>query len=278
VTSPLLALALPWPFEREYFQLALVAGVAVGASAPLIGAFLVQRRLSLMGDGLGHLAFAGVGLAVLIGASPLWLAFIVAALGALIVERIRVRSRESGDLALSLIFYTGLAAGSVLLGKADTTTNVQAYLFGALLTVSRGETLVVVVIGVLSVVLLAFLGRAMFAVLLDEEASSVAGLPVRILNDVLMIMTAVTVVAGMRTVGILLVSALMVLPVGAAKAITTSFRGLLRAASGIGAVAAATGLVLARVFDLYPGGTIVLVTAAFFVLATLLGPSLRKHR
>jgi zinc transport system permease protein len=278
VSISLLALALPWPFEREYLQLALIAGVAVGASAPLIGAFLVQRRLSLMGDGLGHLAFAGVGLAVLIGSSPLWLAFIVAALGALVVERIRVRSRESGDLALSLIFYTGLAAGSVLIGKAKSATNAQSYLFGALLTVSRTETLVVVLIGVLIVLLLGFLGRAMFAVLLDEEASMVAGLPVRVLNDVLMIMTAVTVVAGMRTVGILLVSALMVLHVGAAQAVTTSFRGLLVAASGIGALSALLGLVIARVFDLFPGGTIVLVTAALFVATTLVGPPLRRRR
>jgi zinc transport system permease protein len=279
VSSPAttLAVAMPWPFEREYLQLALIAGVAVGACSPLIGAFLVQRRLSLMGDGLGHLAFAGVGLAVLVGTAPLWLAFIFAAIGALVVERIRVRSRESGDLALSLIFYSGLAAGSVLLGKSKGGTNASQYLFGALLTVSRSETLAVLLVGALIVTTLTLTGRAMFAVLLDEEASTVAGLPVRILNDVLMILTAVTVVAGMRTVGILLVSALMVLPVGAAKALTTSFRGLLLVASLLGASSAVLGLVFSRLFDLLPGGTIVLVTAVLFIVATLIGPMIRRR-
>jgi zinc transport system permease protein len=269
--------ASTWPFAREYMQLALVAGMAVGACAPLIGAFLVQRRLSLMGDGLGHLAFAGVGLAVLVGTAPLWLAFIFAAVGALIVERIRVRSKESGDLALSLIFYSGLAAGSVLLGKAKAATNATSYLFGALLTVSRGEALAVLIVCALIICVLAIAGRSMFAVLLDEEASMVAGLPVRILNDVLMIMTAVTVVAGMRTVGILLVSALMVLPVGAAKAITNSFRQLLIVAATLGASAAVIGLVLAQAFDLLPGGTIVLVAAGLFIVATGLGPIVRRY-
>jgi zinc transport system permease protein len=132
MNTPILVvtLNLPWPFEREYLQLALVAGLVVGICAPLIGAYLVQRNLSLMGDGLGHLAFAGVGLALLTHTSPLWVALSVTIVGALIVERIRARSKSSGDLALSLVFYSGLAMGSVLLGRAGAGTKASSYLFG----------------------------------------------------------------------------------------------------------------------------------------------------
>jgi zinc transport system permease protein len=271
------ALPLPWPFEREYLQLALVAALAVGASVPLIGAFLVQRRLSLLGDGLGHLAFAGVGIGVLAGRAPLWTALVVAVAGALVVERIRRRSRSSGDLALSLIFYGGIAVGNVLLSRAPRGANAQSWLFGALLTVTRTETAVLFATAVVIAGVVAVAGRALFAVVLDEEGARVAGLPVAFLNDTVMVLAAVAVVVGMRTVGILLVSALMVLPVGAASAVTTSFRGLLLGSALLGAVSAVTGLVAARVFDLAAGGAIVLVAAASFVVATGLG-SRRRPR
>ncbi len=269
--SQLGALGLPWPFEREYLQLALVAGLVVGICAPLIGAYLVQRNLSLMGDGLGHLAFAGVGLALLTGTSPLWITLAVTIVGALIVERIRARSKSSGDLALSLVFYSGLAMGSVLLGRAGAGAKASSYLFGSLLSIDRTETLVVVVSGAVIVLVMAVIGRSLFAVLVDEEAAAVGGLPVRVLNDVLMVLTAITVVVGMRTVGILLVSALMVLPVGAAKALTTSFRSLLIVGSTVGVGSVVAGLILARVFDTFAGGTIVLVASAAFLMASLVG-------
>lgn len=267
----LAALSMPWPFEREYLQLALVAGLVVGICAPLIGAYLVQRNLSLMGDGLGHLAFAGVGLALLTNTSPLWVALAATIVGALIVERIRARSKSSGDLALSLVFYSGLAMGSVLLGRAGAGAKASSYLFGSLLSIDRTETLVVVVSGVVIVLVMAVIGRSLFAVLVDEEAAAVGGLPVRALNDVLMVLTAITVVVGMRTVGILLVSALMVLPVGASKALTTSFRSLLLVGSAFGAGSVVVGLFLSRVLDTFAGGTIVLVASGAFLLASLVG-------
>jgi zinc transport system permease protein len=270
-TSLIAALKLPWPFEREYLQLALVAGLVVGICAPLIGAYLVQRNLSLMGDGLGHLAFAGVGLALLTDTSPLWVALAITIIGALIVERIRARSKSSGDLALSLVFYSGLAMGSVLLGRAGAGAKATSYLFGSLLSINRSETVVVVVSGVVIVVVMAVIGRSLFAVLVDEEAAAVGGLPVRALNDVLMVLTALTVVVGMRTVGILLVSALMVLPIGASKALTTSFRQLLIVGSAIGVSSVVAGLVLSRMIDTFAGGTIVLVASAAFLLASLVG-------
>ena len=274
----LFATLLPWPFEREYMQLALVAGVVVGLCAPLVGTFLVQRRMSLMGDGMGHLAFAGVALGAVLNIWPIWTALLLAVAGAILVERIRRRSRESGDLALALIFYSGIAAGTVLLGLDHSlNANLVSYLFGSILTVSRADVITVAIVGALIVGVLAVAGRALFALVIDDEAAEVAGLPVRLLNDVFAVLTAVTVVASMRVVGILLVSALMVLPVGAAQALTHSFRGLLVASSAIGSVCVVVGLVVARVQGLAPGGTIVLLAAVAYASAALLVPSVKRR-
>jgi zinc transport system permease protein len=270
---------LPWPFEKPYMQFALIAGLVVGVCAPLIGAYLVQRRMSLMGDGLGHIAFAGVALGLLLNVWPIWTALGLAVVGALVVERVRARSASSGDLALSLIFYGGIAAGTVMLGKSNAVnSNLVSYLFGSILTVGSGDVITIVIVGLLVTATLAVCGRALFAVVLDEEASRVAGLPVRALNDVLAVLTAVTVVAAMRVVGILLVSALMVLPVGAAQAMSRSFRGLLRTASAVGAICVTVGLALSRIGDLRPGGTIVLLAAATYGCAAVFAPIWRNHR
>ena len=139
---------MPWPFDREYMQLALIAGVVVGACAPLIGAFLVQKRMSLMGDGIGHLAFAGVAAGLLLGVWPIWTALVAAVAGAVVIEWLRSHGRASGDLALALCFYGGIALAVVLASRADAgSVNVLPYLFGSILTVTWADVRVVVLLG-----------------------------------------------------------------------------------------------------------------------------------
>jgi len=274
-----MTLPLPWPFDREYMQLALASGVAVGACAPLIGTFLVQKRLSLMGDGIGHMAFAGVAAGLLLSVSPLWAALVVAVVGAMTIEWLRLRRRASGDLALAVFFYTGIAAGVVLTGLAGSlNSGVLTYLFGSVLTVSPSDTLTICVLGVLIVAAVAVSWRGLFAVAMDEEAARVAGLPVDALSLGLAALTAVTVVAAMRVVGVLLVAALMVLPVGSAQRLARSFGATLRWAVGIGTGSVVVGLTVARAASLAPGGTIVLVAAAAFTVTAIADLGRRRTR
>ena len=264
------ALPLPYPFEREFMQLALVAGLVVGACAPLIGTFLVQRRLSLLGDGIGHLAFAGVAGGLLAGVWPVWSALAVSSAGALAVDRLRSKGRAQGDLALAIFFYGGIAAGVVLVSLAGSLdANVLTYLFGTILTVERGEVWVVVALGAVIVTAIAFAHRALFAMVVDEEWARVAGLPVEALNALLAVLTALTIVASMRIVGILLVAAMMVLPVASAQLLARSQRAVLVWASGLGVSSVVVGLAAARQWGLAPGGTIVLVAVATFLVLTV---------
>jgi zinc transport system permease protein len=268
---------LPWPFDTTYMQLALIAGLAVGASAPLIGTFLVQKRLSLLGDGIGHVAVAGIGAGLLFGTSPVWTALVVAVVAALALEWLRSRGGTSGDLALALFFYGGIAAGVVLAGRSATDTNLQPYLFGSILTVTENDVYTVVALGALIVVAIALTRRALVAVVLDEEAARVAGIPVAALNAMLAALTAVTVAAAMRVTGVLLVAALMVLPVATSRVVARSFRTTTLGAGVVGITAVVLGLAAARQWALAAGGAIVLVAVALFAAASVAVPLLRTR-
>lgn len=263
-------LPLPYPFDREYMQLALLAGLAVGAAAPLIGVFLVQQRLSLLGDGIGHVAFAGVAAGLLLGVWPVGAALAAAVVGAVGIERLRARGRTSGDVALALLFYSGIAAGVVLVGLSDSfDARLLSYLFGSVLTVSPADAWTVVGLGLAVVAVLGVVGRALFAVILDEESARVSGLPVDLLNTLLAVLAATTVVAAMRVVGVLLVAALMVLPVAAAQLVARSFRATAGLAVAVAVLGVVVGLAVARVAGLPPGGTIVLVVAGVFAVLSV---------
>jgi zinc transport system permease protein len=254
-------------FTSGFGQRALVAATVVGAVAPVVGAFLVQRRLSLVGDGIGHLALAGVALGVLVGVSGIWGALVVALLGAAGLEVLRVRGRLTGDLSLALIFYLGIATGAVGLSLAGRfNTSILSVLFGSLFALSWSDVGLIALLGALVVVVVLFVYRPLLAVALDEETARAAGLPVDLLNLVLVGLTALLVVGGMRVVGLLLVAALMVVPVAAGSKVAHSFRATMGWAVLVGAGAAWAGLLAAAWHgELVPGGTIVLAAIALFI-------------
>jgi zinc transport system permease protein len=261
---------LPYPFDLLFMQRALVAGLAVGIFAPMIGTFVVQKRMSLIGDGIGHVAFAGVGAALLASVWPVWGALAFAVAGALGLEWLRSRRAASGDLALALFFYSGIAAGVVLANLGGgLDANLLVYLFGQPLTVDGPEIGLIVTLGVAIVATVLVLRRVLFAVVTDEEWSRVSGLPVGLVNAVLAVLIAVSVVAAMRIVGILLIAAMMVLPVASAQLLARSFSGTLRWSVALGVVSVVAGLAAARIWGLSSSGMIVLIGAGVFGVLAL---------
>lgn len=262
-----------------FMQRALIAALLFGPIAPLVGIFLVQRRMALLGDGMGHIATTGIGLALLLGTVPIPTAMIVAAAGALLVELIRDRSRTAGDLALALIFYGGIAGGVMLVSLAgnQATSVLNSYLFGSLSTVTTSDLWALGVLAVTLMVMTAVFGRAMFVVTLDPDLAAVQGIHVKAMGRLLAVMAAVAVVVGMQVVGLLMVSAMMIVPVAAAQQVTRSFIGTLIGAVGIGLVSALAGLVISFQVDVPPGPTIVLLDLAAFALIALLAVPLRRR-
>jgi zinc transport system permease protein len=256
-------------FDADFMRLAFATGAIVGVLAPAVGFFLVQRRMSLIGDGVGHVAFAGVAAGYLLGISPVATALVASVAGAIAIEWLRSQHQAAGDQALALVFYTGIAAGVVLISAAGAlNANLFAFLFGSILTVTRGDLLLVAILGIVGLALIGALYRPLVAVALDEEAARVSGVPVALLNVLLAGLAGVTIAVSMRIVGILLIAALMVLPVIAASRIAWSIRSTIVLSTAIGLGSVFAGLTLAYYANLAPGGAIVLTAAAAFVLAS----------
>jgi zinc transport system permease protein len=259
-------------FESEFMRLALGAGAVVGVLAPAVGFFLVQRRQSLTGDGIGHVAFAGVAAGILLDVAPVLTALVAAILGGIAIELLRSRGGTAGDQALALVFYTGIALGVVLISAAGAlNVDLFQYLFGSILTVTRSDLVVIAALGAVGLVVIGLLYRPLAGVVIDEEGARVAGVPIAALNIAVAALAAVTVALSMRVVGILLVAALMVLPVSAAERIAWSMRSTLVLAMGIGLGSALVGLTVSYYADLPPGGTIVLVAAGAFAICAVAG-------
>jgi zinc transport system permease protein len=249
--------------DADFMRLAFATGAIVGLLAPAVGFFLVQRRMSLIGDGIGHAAFAGVAAGYLLGVSPVATALAASVLAAVGIEWLRSRKGAAGDQALALVFYTGIAAGVVLVSAAGAlNANLFAFLFGSILTVTKSDLALVASLGIAGLALVGVLYRGLVAVSLDPEGAHVSGLPVAFLNIVLAGLAGVTIAVSMRVVGILLIAALMVLPVIAAGRIAWSIRSTFLLAMGIGLLSVLAGLTVSYYADLAPGGAIVLLAAA----------------
>ena len=268
--------------QLEFMQRALVAALFTGLAAPAVGTYIVQRRLALMGDGIGHVAVTGVAIGLWTGASPTWTAVLVAVVGAVLIEVIRERGHTNGDVALALLFYGGLAGGVLITGLADqSAARLQTFLFGSITTISDGDVLVTMVMATVVVALCLGLAPQLFAVAQDQEFARVAGLNVRFYNVLVAVLAAVSVTVAMRTVGLLLVSALMVVPVATSQQLTRSFRTTLAAAMALGLGASVGGLLLSAYasfrVDVAPGPTIVLLALAGFVVTWPVGLWLRRR-
>lgn len=264
----------------DFLRRALLAAVLVGLATPAVGTFIVQRRLALLGDGIGHIALTGVALGFLTRTSPVFTAVVVAALGAVAIEIVRERGRTSGDVALALLFYGGIAGGVLLIGLAPgaTSASLLAYLFGSVSTVSAVDLYVVAGLAVAVLAVVAVFGRQLFVLCQDTEVARASGLPVRFLSLLIAVVAAVTVVIAMRVVGLLLVSALMVIPVAAAQQFTRGFRVTMLVAMIIGVAASLGGLTTAFYAGVAPGAAIVLIALAFFALAVPAGRVVRRAR
>jgi zinc transport system permease protein len=263
-------------------QRGLVAALLIGLTAPVVGTYLVQRRMALLGDGIGHMALTGVamgwlaGSATGLGSNDLLAvpgAVVASLVGAVLVDTVRTRGRTSGDVALALLFYGGIAGGVLLIGIAGgTSANLTGYLFGSVATVTPQD--VWLTAGLAALVLAVGLGLrpALFVLCHDEEYAATSGLPVRALNLTVAVVAALTVSVSMLVVGVLLVSAVMIVPVATAQLLTRSFATTMHLAMGIGVTVCVTGLAITWFHQLSPGATIVVLAIGLYLLAAVAAP------
>ncbi|GIH92189.1 metal ABC transporter permease [Planobispora siamensis] len=266
--------------QFDFMQRALIAALLVGLAAPAIGTFIVQRRLALLGDGIGHVALTGVALGFLTGTAPVLTAVVVSILGAVAIELVRERGRTGGDVALALLFYGGIAGGVLLISLAPGGSNatLMSYLFGSISSVTVQDVWVIALLAAAVLGVVTIFGRELFVLCQDEEVARASGLPVRFLSLLIAVTAALTVVIAMRVVGLLLVSALMVVPVATGQQLTRGFRSTMLLAMLFGMIATVGGLSSSFYIEVPPGALIVLVALGGFALALTLGRFVRRSR
>jgi zinc transport system permease protein len=266
-------------FLQPFMLRALVAAAVTGLAAPAVGTYLVQRRLSLLGDGIGHVCVTGVALGLLTGTSPTLTAVVVAIAGAFLIELIRSSGKATGDVALALLFYGGIAGGLLLVSLAGNGIfALQQYLFGSITTISLSAVVASVVLAAVVLVLSFALLPQLFSVANDEDFARTTGLSVRFYNVLISVLAAVTVSLAMRTVGLLLVSALMIIPVATAQQFSRGFRTTMLGAMAAGILAAIGGVSASAFADVPPGATIVLVSLAGFAITAPVGLVIQRRR
>jgi zinc transport system permease protein len=259
-------------FQYKFMIRAFLAGTVIAVIAPLIGAFLVVRRYSMLADTLAHVSLAGVAVGLLTKTHPVAAAVVLSVVSAFGIERLRESKRVFGESALALFLWGSLAAAVVIISLAGGfNVGLFGFLFGSIATVTPVDLYFVAGLGVLVVLLVLSFYKELFFVSFDEELARVSGINARAFNIVLIMLAAVTVSLSMRIVGVLLIGALMVVPVITAMQLSRGFRQTLIISVGISLTSVISGLFLSYYLDLASGGTIVLVALGFFILSLLFG-------
>lgn len=253
-------------FQYGFVIRGLEAGIIVAIIAPLIGIFLVLRRYSLIADTLAHVSLAGIALGLLFGINPILTALGVTVVSSLGIERLRTTKRIYGESALALFLSGSLALATVLLslGKGFNS-GLFNYLFGSIVTVTQNDVYTIAVLAVIVVALLVAFYKELVYMTFDEESAKVAGIPVRLINAVLVILAALTISLAIPIVGVLLISALIVIPVVTALQFRRSFAKTIFYAECISVFSVITGIFASFYFNLSTGGTIVLIMLAIFI-------------
>ncbi|GIO83678.1 metal ABC transporter permease [Paenibacillus faecis] len=255
----------------DFFQRALTGGLLIGLTAPLIGIFLVLRRLSMIGDTLAHVTIAGVALGLLVNVYPIGVGLAFAVAASFAIEKLRKAYKGYAELSIAVIMAGGVALASLFftLGMGYNT-DVMSYLFGSIYTLDTTDLYVVGAVTLVVVTVVSIFFKEMFLLTFEEDAASVSGLPVKLLNMLITVMTALVISTAIKIVGALLVSALLTIPAACSLLIARSFKSSVIFSVAIAEIAVVAGLVTAGIWNLAPGATIVLLLIAMLIL-TLIG-------
>ncbi|MBT2660788.1 metal ABC transporter permease [Bacillus sp. ISL-45] len=262
--------------QYEFLQNAFLTGMIIGVIAPLLGVFIVVRRLSLIADALSHVTLAGIAASLLLekkfmlfsGLNPLYMGMAFSVGGSLFIEKLRTVYKHYQELAIPIILSGGIGLGVIFISLADGfNTDLFSYLFGSVSAVSRADLWTILILSILVIALVVLLYKELFLLSFDEEYARATGIAARTLHFIFIVMVALVIAASMRIVGILLVSSLMTLPVAASIRFAKGFKQTIFYSILFGEVSVLGGLFLSYYLDLAPGGTIVMIAVLILVLA-----------
>ena len=249
-----------------FMQKALVAGIAVGLICSFMGTFLVLRRYSLFGDGIAHVAFGGISVGLFLGVFPLWTAFIVSILGGLGLQKLRQSTTISGDSAVAVVLVSGLAVGVILVSSSGGfSVDLFSFLFGSILLISQEDTIMILAISAGIIATLTILQKQFLHLTFNEEQAKLSGMRTTLLNYAFVVLASITVVTSMRLVGILLISALIVIPNITAMMFGKGFKKTVLISMSISVISVVSGILLSYALNVAPSGTIVVIAVGILI-------------
>ena len=249
-----------------FMQKALIAGSAVGLICSFMGTFLVLRRYSLFGDGIAHVAFGGISVGLFLGVFPLWTAFIVSILGGLGLQKLRQSTKISGDSAVAVVLVSGLAVGVILVSSSGGfSVDLFSFLFGSILLISQEDTIMILALSAGIIATLTIMQKQFLHLTFNEEQAKLAGMRTTLLNYAFVVLASITVVTSMRLVGILLISALIVIPNITAMQFGKGFKKTVFISMSISVISVVSGILLSYSLNVAPSGTIVVIAVGILV-------------
>lgn len=258
-------------FSYQFMLRALVVGVLVSLCAALLGVSLVLKRYSMIGDGLSHVGFGALAVASALGLAPLGIAVPIVVIAAVLLLRISSSSRINGDAAIAMISSSALAVGVITVSlTTGMNTEVSSYMFGSVLSLSRADAVLSVILSLTVLALYLFFYPRLFAVTFDEDFARATGTKANVYNTLLAVLTAVTVVLGMRMMGALLISSLIIFPALSAMRLCRSYRAVTVCAAALSVISFAAGLVASYFLETPTGASIVIVDLFIFILANII--------
>ena len=264
-------------FSFPFMQRALIAGVLVSLCAALLGVSLVLKRYSMIGDGLSHVSFGALAIAVALGVTPLWFSIPVVILAAFLLLRVADNPRWNSDAAIAAMSASSLAIGILVISRTTgMTTDVDNYMFGSVLAMSKADVVLSVILCLAVLVLFILFYHKLFAVTFDESFSRATGLKVERYNTLLSILTALTIVLGMRMMGAMLISSLIIFPALTAMRLFRSFRGVVVCAAVTSVLCFCAGLTASFALSTPVGASVVAANLALFLISCLVSALRRR--
>jgi len=254
-------------FQFAFMQRALITGTAVAIICSVIGLFLVLRRQSLFGDAMSHVAFGGIALGIFLNLYPIWTAFIVSVLAALGITKLKESTKIPSDSAIAILLSSGLALGVVFISLSQGfSLDLFSFLFGSILLVGFQDEITVLALSIAIISIICLLYKKLMYITFNEEQAKVSGLDVSKLNYLFIILAGITVITSIRLVGVLLISSLLVIPNITAMMFGRGFKKTAIISTIIAVCSVEVGIIFSYIWNIAPGGTIVIVSIIIFLI------------
>lgn len=266
-------------FQYDFMVRALTASLIVGLICPLMGMFIVFKKLSLIGDSLSHIALSGIASATIVGVNPLIGSLVASSIAAIIIDRLRTYLKEYADLSIAIIMALGVGISGILISISNTNFDLFSFMYGSIATVSSEDIKIIIMVAIIIILFVSLLFKELLYITFDEENAKFSKIPVKLINTIFMILVAASITITLRIVGVLLVSSLISIPVATSLKVAKSFKKSIFYSVLFGEIAIISGVLISFYLDIAPGGTIVIISVLELLGVTVFSKVINsKHK